>query len=54
MNQVEQASQCAELVQEEAVFSIEEMESRLEMQMIEVPCDAIGSDGSCCCLLLPF
>jgi hypothetical protein len=53
MNRDEQASPVVELAQEEPVFSIEEMESRLEMQIIEVPCDMmIDGPATCCCIIV--
>lgn len=54
MTMDEQTSQGSGFAQEEPVFAIEEMESRLEMQIVEVPCEAIGSDGACCCIMLSY
>lgn len=53
MSQDEYASQPPKLAQEEAVFAIEEMESRLEMQIIPVPCDPeLDGPATCCCIIL--
>jgi hypothetical protein len=51
MNHEEQASEHMDLVQEEPVFEIEEMESRLEMQIIWVDCPA-DSNAACCCIVV--
>lgn len=51
MNRDEQASQSTGLVQEDPVFAIEEMESRLEMQIIWVECPP-DSNASCCCIVV--
>jgi hypothetical protein len=53
MNQDEYASQRAQLAQEEPVFAIEEMESRLETQIIWVECDPeIDGPATCCCIVV--
>jgi hypothetical protein len=51
MNRDEQTGQSTALVQEDPIFAIEEMESRLEMQIIWVECPA-DSDASCCCIIV--